>query len=103
MTFKKGQSGNPLGRALEKMHYVKRCRDVVDRYVIAAWEQEVINKGENWVKCSELLAGYALGKPHQAQDITVTAIQPTSVEERLVALDDGVIAKLSAGEEPSAE
>jgi hypothetical protein len=103
MTFKKGVSGNPLGRKLEKIHYTKRCRDAVDRYVIAAWEEEVATKGENWVKCSELLAGYALGKPHQAQSIDITATQPTSVEERLISLDDSVVSKLAAGEEASAD
>jgi hypothetical protein len=61
----KGTSGNPSGRPRIVEEFRNKARKAVDEHVIAAWIQEVATLGENWVKCSELLAAYGYGKPTQ--------------------------------------
>lgn len=90
--FKPGQSGNPKGRAPKPKELTNRCLKAVDRVVIDAWidelelrdrgavqretyidddgkerwrMQSVLTRGKDWVKASELLASYGLGKPPQ--------------------------------------
>lgn len=65
MPFQKGQSGNPNGRPKVAEEFRARARKAVDDHVIQAWIEEVESQGENWVKCSELLAAYGYGKPSQ--------------------------------------
>lgn len=67
--FKKGQSGNPGGRAKVAAEFTKRCREAVDEYVIAMWIAEVKCFGKERVRCSELLAAYGYGKPIQRIEI----------------------------------
>lgn len=65
MPFKKGQSGNPGGRPKVAAELKARCLKAVDEKVIKAWIAEIDAMGDHWVKCSELLAAYGLGKPTQ--------------------------------------
>jgi hypothetical protein len=66
--FAKGKSGNPGGRPKGYGKFRKEARRVVDEKVIAAWENEVASLGDDWVKCSELLAAYGYGKAPSAPD-----------------------------------
>ena len=77
----KGESGNPGGRPRLVAELRERALRAVDDTVIQAWIDEcagvkrevmtpegpvvIVERGENWVKCSELLAGYGMGKPVQ--------------------------------------
>ncbi len=67
-SFKPGQVANPAGRPKGNPAFKMRCRTVVDSVCFDAWKTEVENKGDNWVKCSELLAAYGYGKPGSADD-----------------------------------
>lgn len=69
MTFVKGQSGNPGGRVKLPEAFRDRCKRAVDEHVIDAWIEEVESRGDNWVKCSELLSAYGLGKPAQSIEL----------------------------------
>ena len=68
MSFQKGKSGNPGGRPKEREEFKLKARRIVDELVLDAWESEVRSKGDGWVKCSELLAAYAMGKPAAAPE-----------------------------------
>lgn len=99
---KGGPSPNPGGRPRIAEELKIRALKAVDDHVLDAWIDEVQVKtrtrltmagpveveerGENWVKCSELLAAYGLGKPAQpvehsgadgqALGITVQFVRP---------------------------
>lgn len=45
-----------------------RAKAAVDEYVLQAWIDEVVTRGDAWPKCSELLAAYAYGKPASAPE-----------------------------------
>ena len=64
--FPKGQSGNPAGRPRVVQEFRQRARRAVDKYVLDRWKHEVMTEGPAWVRCSELLAAYAYGKPPRA-------------------------------------
>lgn len=66
--FQPGQSGNPGGRPKLREHVRERAANAVDEYVVDAWIREVVEQGEDWVKCSELLAAYGIGKPGAAPE-----------------------------------
>jgi len=77
----KGVSGNPAGRPKIVKELKARALKAVDEYVFKAWIEElevrervvtiagrelvVRERGPNWVRCSELLANYGMGKPTQ--------------------------------------
>ena len=87
----KFQPGNQAavgnGRPRLDKAFKERCRSAVDADVIQRWIDEVRNGGEQWVKCSELLAAYGYGKPSQAVEVTGRNGEPLqfslSPEERL--------------------
>ena len=87
--FKPGQSGNPGGRPKIADVFKLGCRRVVDELVLERWRDEVEKLGDNWVKCSELLAAYGYGKPHQSSsvEVDVNAERPLAEvpQERLQA------------------
>jgi len=59
--------GNPggVGRKALPVEFRTRCKGLVDNHVLDAWENEIVSRGDQWVRCSELAAGYAYGKPAQ--------------------------------------
>lgn len=89
-TWQKGQSGNPGGKNKLVAELRERCLDAVDAKVIAAWRDEleerprevvtqlgpitVTCRGPYWVKCSELLAAYGIGKPVQPTESKVDVV-----------------------------
>ena len=89
-TFAEGNSGGGRPRGLKELRL--RARDVVDRHVIAAWEKEIIEHGEHWVKCSELVTAYGYGKPpsapedHEAQKEAFRPLADATSADILAAL-----------------
>lgn len=86
----------------------ERALKAVDELVFAAWIDEcterereietavgpivVKSKGPNWVKCSELLANYGLGKPIQPTESKIEVTHHDAREmtrERLLAIAAG--------------
>jgi hypothetical protein len=63
-------SVNPTGRPTVAVEFRVKARALVDELVLKAWEREVRNGGDNWLKASELLAAYGYGKPNQSIDLT---------------------------------
>ncbi len=68
--FVKGKSGNPGGRPKVSDEFKAKARKIVDDLVLQKWEQEIRSEGEHWVKCTELVTAYALGKPAQAVEVS---------------------------------
>ena len=58
-------SPNPGGRPKTDVAFRVRARRVVDEKILDRSEREIDEDGPDWVKCSELLAGYGYGKPTQ--------------------------------------
>lgn len=67
-TLKKGAKLNPGGRPKENEMFRERAKKAVDEHVLEAWISEVANRGDGWVKCSELLASYGYGKAPAAPE-----------------------------------
>lgn len=67
-TLKKGAKLNPGGRPKENEMFRERAKKAVDEHVLQAWIDEVVNRGDAWPKCSELLAAYGYGKPASAPE-----------------------------------
>lgn len=79
--FKPGQSGNPAGRPKIAEEFRQKARKAVDEHVLSAWVDElevkprevitvagpvdVVARGKEWMRASELLAAYGYGKPSQ--------------------------------------
>lgn len=66
--FVKGQTGNPNGRPRVNPAFRDRARNAVDQHVLDAWVAEVEAQGDDWVRCSELLAAYGYGRPPAAPE-----------------------------------
>lgn len=86
--FKPGQSGNPGGRPKVADVFKMGCRRVVDELVLERWRDEVEKLGDNWVKCSELLAAYGYGKPTQYTELSVDGKTRDVVTEKLEKLEE---------------
>ena len=88
---KGGKSPNPGGRHRIAEQFRSDCRDFSPT-VREAWQNEVSMRGPNWVKCSELIAAYGMGKPVQPTeskvDVTVSDVREMS-RERLLAIAAG--------------
>lgn len=67
--FGPGNNANPSGRPKVVQEFKARCQKAVTETVLEKWIAEVESGGENWVKCSELLANYGMGKPAQAVEL----------------------------------
>jgi len=65
---KGGPSPNPGGRPKIAEAFRDRARKAVDETVLSAWIREVETLGDEWVRCSELLAAYGYGKPSSAPE-----------------------------------
>jgi hypothetical protein len=63
--FKPGNNANPGGRPKLAEELRKKALKAVEDHVVDYWIEEVSTRGDNAVKCSELLAAYGLGKPAQ--------------------------------------
>jgi hypothetical protein len=63
--FGPGNRANPSGRPKVAEEFRAKCRRAVDAKCIAAWINEIETMGDEWVRCSELLASYGYGKPTQ--------------------------------------
>lgn len=109
--FQKGQSGNPSGRPKIAEEFRKRALKLVDEKVLAAWEDEIelrprevitqagpfemVSRGKEWMRASELIAAYALGKPAQAVEVSGPEGGPVRVDVR--ELSDADLARIAAG------
>jgi hypothetical protein len=87
---------NAGGRPKVPSEFKRRCSDFTDEHVVAAWEQEVMQRGENWVRASELLAAYGKGKPTQPVE-DVTNYESSSTKHLLAQLPEA-LAVLGDGE-----
>jgi len=90
--FGPGNNANPSGRPKVALEFKARCQKAVTEVVIDRWISEVETMGENWVKCSELLANYGMGKPAQAVEVTGTIVE----SEATRVLSDVELRKLIA-------
>lgn len=107
--FAPGNRANPGGRPKIVDELRQRALRAVDEKVLAAWEDEleerdrqvvtqvgaitVFCKGPNWVKCSELLAAYGLGKPVQPVESKVE-VTVSDTRQMTTAQLDARIAEL---------
>jgi hypothetical protein len=61
---------NPGGRPKIPSEFKQKCRDFTREQLFDAWSQEVLERGEHWMKAAELIAAYGEGKPPQAVEHT---------------------------------
>ena len=96
-TLKKGAKLNPGGRPKEHEMFRDRAKKAVDEHVLQAWIDEVVQRGDGWVKCSELLASYGYGKPQSAPEdlsaLAAGAVLPSG-------LTAAAVLALARGEKP---
>jgi hypothetical protein len=69
--FKEGYDARRNGGGRPKIppEFKKGCREFTDTEVLAAWKEEVLTRGEHWMKAAELLAAYGHGRPTQQIEI----------------------------------
>lgn len=77
--FEKGNKGGP-GRPPIPAEFKEKCRAFTDSTVREAWEQEVIKRGDHWMKAAELLAAYGHGKPAQSIDLGNKDEKPLAIQ-----------------------
>jgi hypothetical protein len=95
MPFERGKSGNPRGRPKLPPDFRVMCKSAVDGLVIKAWIGQVQRRGQHWLRCSELLAAYAYGKP--TQPLTGADGAPIQVTISAQDLTDDQLAAIAAG------
>lgn len=103
--FKPGHSGNPNGRPKLAEEFRRKCQELTPE-VLKAWLGEIEEKdrpmnisgkwikmksrGKEWLRASENIAAYGLGKP--AQPVTGENGEgdvPVSITVRFVGADSG--------------
>lgn len=99
----KGVSNNPNGRPKAIPGLLEKFKNISPSAAETLYRLLSSDDERIQLDAAKYILDRALGKPHQAQDITVTALQPTAVEERLRIMGDEVIARLSSGDEQVAE
>jgi hypothetical protein len=98
--FGAGNRANPGGRPKELEEFRKKARSAVDEHVLQAWVDEVqvkprprvtltgtievLERGEHWMKASELLAAYGYGKPAQPVEHSGADGEPIGITVNLV-------------------
>lgn len=111
--FSPGVSGNPGGRPKVADEFKARCRRILDETVIDAWADEIKMRpreiitpagpfemecrGPHWVKASELIAGYAIGKPAQRTELTGADGGPVNVRD-VSELSDADLEHIAKGD-----
>ena len=63
--FEKGKAPKSPGRPRIPEEFKERAKASSLERCLPAWEQEIDERGPNWLKASELLAAYGQGKPSQ--------------------------------------
>jgi hypothetical protein len=109
--WKPGVSGNPGGRVKGSLKFRDICQAAVDEIVIDAWIEEVTvkervvqskhgtpytitSRGPEWMRASELLAGYGYGRPPQSVELTGDPQKPLVARE----LTDDELLKIIMGD-----
>lgn len=62
-TYKPTGEGRDETDAERVVRFKQLALRAVTKYVVRAWSDEVKAKGPEWVKCSQFLVEYAIGKP----------------------------------------
>jgi hypothetical protein len=65
--FEKGNPGG--GRPKIPSEFRQKCRSFTPE-LFDAWRQEVLERGEHWMKAAELIAAYGEGRPAQSVEHT---------------------------------
>lgn len=100
-TLKKGAKLNPGGRPKENEMFRDRAKKAVDEHVLEAWIAEVKDRGDGWVKCSELLAAYGYGKPPAApEDNSALAASGNGSPDWVKKLSHEQALAIARGEKP---
>lgn len=84
--FPKGVSGNPSGRPKLAAEFRDDCRAILPK-ALERWKEEIKSKGPDWLRASELVAAYAVGKPTQRVEVDdISAMTDEQLEARYRAL-----------------
>lgn len=108
--FEKGKTGNKLGRPKLREEFKARAMKLVDEVVIDAWADEIelrdraimtpagpmdmVCRGKDWMKATELATAYALGKPSQSVEMSGPDGGPIQHDVREIS--DAELAKIAA-------
>lgn len=87
---KGGPSPNPGGRPKVAEEFKLSARRAVDEHVLSLWVGEIVNRGDQRMKASELLVAYGYGKPASAEsDLEAAREGLTVIIKRLAGAEGG--------------